>query len=126
MGYSMPIVCKELYIPIPTTLESLTLTEYKDKYGIDLSNYIVLNEGYISLEFPLYTKVFLVSYAKNTSISNVAFPNKEGEQQYVSGSFDGILELYVTNDEYGYGLHLEISQDDEFDINNLKVQSYEI
>ena len=34
MGYSMPIVCKELYLPISENDNGLSLKDYKDKYGI--------------------------------------------------------------------------------------------
>ena len=49
MGYKTPIVCKEVYLPVPQlTSGSATITfdDYLKEYGIDLSSlFVVVGEG---------------------------------------------------------------------------------
>ena len=61
MGYKMPIVCKEVNFPISKG-DELTLEEYKEKYGIDLKNYIELDSdnGLILINFPENMKANVV------------------------------------------------------------------
>lgn len=56
MGYKNPIVCKEVYLPIPTGL--LTFEEYKKKYGIDIEELIYIDGGLYYLK--PFTKYFIV------------------------------------------------------------------
>ena len=66
MGYQMPIVCKEVYLPCdPQFLaNSPTVEEYNQHYGIDLLSIVkpVYNEELNSCEIfeRPYTKIYLV------------------------------------------------------------------
>lgn len=55
MGYQMPNVYKEIYLPISPN-DDLSISEYKEKYGVDLREYLTLEDD--TLHF----------YAKNTKV----------------------------------------------------------
>lgn len=38
MAYKTPIICKDIYLPIPS--ETLTFAQYNEKYGVDLESFI--------------------------------------------------------------------------------------
>lgn len=57
MGYKMPNIVKEIYLPIPGDWK--TLEEYKEEYGIDLREFIRLDSNAIYFNFG-NAKVYLV------------------------------------------------------------------
>ena len=65
MGYKMPIVCKEIYLPVPSS--GTTFEEYKEKYGIDLNfdEFFVYDELNDTSYFKSNYKFFLVDVDGN-------------------------------------------------------------
>ena len=67
MGYEMPNVVKEIYLPVPPNNQNnpLNLEEYKRIYGIDLNeilDFTNITDGQISLRSSYaYSKVYLVA-----------------------------------------------------------------
>lgn len=101
MGYEMPIVCKDLYLPIEDD-DSLSFDEYKAKYGIDLKQYfkLVNNDADIMYNPPKYTKVYCVSSTSFTGMfmsimpafgSSMDTSHSHGVSDALTiiGSFDG-------------------------------------
>ena len=129
MGYKMPIVCKELYLPMPD--KSMTLKEYKSCYGVDLTPFIKLEDNYITLNFPFFTKLYLVSLPETENAgdailgSKVFMPNDSDFQAYVSESDDAIttLALYNTISEIYKGIKFVIPAVEAFEIDNILVIS---
>lgn len=124
MGYKMPIVCKEIYIPcLKEDDASMTLDEYKDKYGLDLKQFIVLYGSAIYFEFPLYAKVYLVSLERWADISNVSMINNITSQEWIEGDDDGFTSFMFTDidKEHGFGIRLGIAKDEEFLIDNIVI-----
>ena len=131
MGYKMPIVCKDLYIPISFNDSALTLREYKEKYGIDLSQYLEVdtNSDEIHLLLPKFTKVYIVYVDDDhiPEVSSVSSIKQIGYQTYVSGSQDAYLNcncgVFNTNNEleYFFGIEFSIDKNDEFKVENIKI-----
>ena len=123
MGYKMSIICKELYIPVPTG-EYLTLQQYKEKYGIDLKEYLSLDGNYIKCDFG-DAKVYLVSDAfKSVAGSSVVMGRGYGQIEYESGDTDG--KLSITVDGAGeLGLVFTIDNSEELSLDNVVVSLYE-
>ena len=87
MGYQTPIVCKEMYLSIEDG-DSLTFDGYKNKYGIDLKEYVKFDEsGDLLYIPPLNTKVYAVSSTPFSSIYMSIIP-----------AFG-----YIINSSYEYG-----------------------
>lgn len=63
MGYQMPIVVKEIYLPVP--YHDMSLEEYKEKFGIDLNEILYFGDitnGNIELKPDYkYSKVYLLA-----------------------------------------------------------------
>ena len=131
MGYQMPIVCKELYLPIPST--EATLQEYKDLYGIDLRDFIELDEdaGYILFKIPYATKTFLVaptSFNEDFGSAIDSYPSVHEftditHQAYsVDDETDARTIIRYWNDGGTiFGLKLGIKYSKEFKIENIKI-----
>ena len=125
MGYKMPIVCKEIYLPIPSD-EDISLEEYKRLYGIDLKEFLSFVGNEILIRFPESTKVFFVySYPW---LPQVGIPNNIRVQSYVAGTTDAYTQiLYSTIDgEFGFGLMFKVDRDSDLTIENVTVAGYEI
>lgn len=129
MAYKNFQVTKELYLPIELG-DSLTLSEYKEKYGIDLSKYLELGEDYtIKFRFPELTKVFIACLNFGfADLPLVAQPLKVSESEWEEGSQDAItaLEINDIDSSIGGGIGVRISQDDPFDWDHVIIGSIEI
>ena len=69
MGYQMPIVCKEIYLPVNDDFIStgVTYAQYKEKYGIDLDDIFghSVDDNIVTITFKEKAKIYLV-LEKNT------------------------------------------------------------
>lgn len=128
MGYAIPIVCKEIYLPLPAG-EEVTFEEYHEKYGIDLTEFIKLVGNEISFDFGL-NKVYLVNTPEYKSITNktvidVVQPNYSKTTGYVSGETTGETIIAYSDrfdlQESAIGFTLRINADEEFSIENIKI-----
>lgn len=124
MGYSMPIVCKELYLPIAQD-DELNLDEYKDKYGIDLSKYVHINGPEIAIRFPILYKVYLVALDYE-NICPVGLINNFTASAYESGSTNAETSIMCTDlaENAGFGIRLVVNKDDDLTIDNIKIFGY--
>ena len=125
MGYNMPIVSREIHLPIEDG-DDLNLKQYKEKYGIDLAQFITLkDDGYIYVDFPLYAKVFVVSkdgFSGGTGkfLLGHSFQSSNSDHGLetnaitIIGEYDPIEERWV-------GIQLHIGYDESFIIDNLIV-----
>lgn len=50
---------KTIVLPAPENGIPLTLADYKEKYGIDLTEWLYLEEGYIKFNFPKDTLILI-------------------------------------------------------------------
>lgn len=105
MGYKMPIVCKEIYLPFKYQ-EKISFVEYKEKYGIDLHNYLVGDEdmGISLVPQKEFTKIFIVLDASDAGygkfVEPIAFLLNNSKQVIVINQCDdesGVLAscLYI-------------------------------
>ena len=128
MGYKMPIVCKEIYLPILTN--NTSLEEYKEMYGINLKEFIRIRNNEIQIVFPHFTKVFLVYNQEDTypNISKVGMPNRVGVVQYSAGSSAAHTQIIYEDHEegYGFGLIFEVDKDLDLTVDNIVINDYEI
>lgn len=127
MGYTMPIVCKELNLPCPMD-KSFTLEQYKEKFGIDLKPFIKLEEKQIYATFPNFTKVNLVCVGLDISlISKVGPITYSNQTEYDEGVEDATLtfEYVDSQGNAGYGIIFTIDKDTEFALENVKVAGVE-
>ena len=128
MGYKMPIVCKSVVLPI-TKGDNLTLDEYKEKYGIDLSDYIILDEYFIVFKFPEMVEFKLAILSSNHgSFPCVGGITEVSEMEYDSEVQDATLTLIYSDSQhnYGWGIQFVIDENGAFSIENLKVKNYEL
>lgn len=121
MGYSMPIVCKELYLPItPDVDDGITLKKYKEKYGIDLKELLgitILPSGQdytMAISLPKLTKVYVVSLKNPLSEAmQYVIPVMGGvnklNQQYESQDGTYVLGTYSQPDGSFAGLEFHLS-----------------
>ena len=60
MGFKNPIVCKEVYLPFVYN-EKLSFDEYKEKYGIDLHDYLIIDgsDNISAVRQKDYIKIFI-------------------------------------------------------------------
>ena len=74
-GYVNPLVVKEINLPIPPNLdEEISLQEYKERYGIDLTEIMsfTFDNSEVQVLFKDYSKINLVYLTKGyASIPNV-------------------------------------------------------
>ena len=131
MGYKMPIVCKELYLPCYTG-NPISLDEYKKRSGIDLKEYIFLSDsGTIDFKIPDNTKIYIVAQGaifytdaikgKVLSVTSVGI----AESTYMSGSSDASIYvgLYDVDGSGPIGMRLMIHNYDDFNLDNLLISS---
>ena len=130
MGYKNFQVTKELHLPIGDDDQEITLEQYKEKYGIDLSKYLSIESNYIIFNTPFLEKLYLIlmprSQAYIGSYGKV-MTNLELIQidEYEAGTKDAVSILGIySHDESGYfGIKFSLNKDDELDIKNIKVTS---
>lgn len=123
---------RTIVLPIDYNDPSMSLEEYKDKYGVDISNFIFLDEGnhQIILSFPDFAQILLceINYGlvAINGCPHIAQPNNLIVSQWDSGNSDGRTTIFYANDVTGFGLSFAISQDDDFKIENIIIELYEI
>lgn len=121
MGYQMPNVIKEIYLPINFG-DNLTIEEYKAKYGIDLKKFIFLENNIIYIKFGLF-KVYLVDLYNKEVFPFIMMSTKE----YVEGMDNAETNLYGNPTGYAsFGLKLINDSDLPFSIENVKIVYVEI
>ena len=135
MGYKNFQVPKTIYLPISRADEDLTLAQYKEKYGIDLKPFIILNGdslgGSVDFKFPMNTeiKMVLIDDSYSTTIPAVGnITNVDMVDYYVEGSTDGVTAvLYSTiNESFGWGMNFAIKKETAFNIDNILVSEFEL
>lgn len=134
MGFKMPIVCKELYLPIPRHDENLSLLQYKEKYGIDLTPFIdvgIINDKGLAFKAPKNTKIYLVApenFAEDYdgNLPLVSAPNNYTMQGYdPDNTADAVLDIEFCKADGSiyYALDISISYQEEFKAENIKITS---
>lgn len=131
MGYKMPIVCKKIVLPIELG-DSLSLEQYKEKYGIDLKNFIKLQStGKIDLIAPDNTELILTDVGTDS-------PNYFGlftgpitglsQSAYIAGEQTGntTISRIDIDMNVGFGINIFVDQADDFILDNVFVDYYEI
>lgn len=120
-------------IVLPGNLKSektkYTIDEYKEAFGIDLRELLVLKDSQINLNPKVFENAqILVEFATITGavVLCPAFPDPESI--YASGETDGVMKLmYVSpSGNYGAGLRFEIPMEETFDISNLLISIIEL
>lgn len=104
MSYKMPIVCKEVYIPIDITVlgnDGITLDEYKKIYGVDLRDHFQFeNDNTIAVKDKSLNKYYVVTmYGVNqATIIHDVDNNRDilGYYQYAFKESESKLILSVT------------------------------
>ena len=115
---------KTIVLPIPAN--SISLDEYKEKYGIDLREYIYLDGHEIKLKNVENALILIDDIDSNLvgSIRTLRPIISLGIQQWTSGSLDGSTIfgcVYNVADEVYEGLELIIDKDDDFTLDNVHV-----
>lgn len=127
MSYENFGVVKTLVLPIPET--EISVDEYKERFGIDLKEYLILQDGLIGFDFKNCI-VYLSDYKNYVGgivsgyTQNFVFPIACIKYQaWESGSNDGYLQLgsYDSTQLVVDGLHLFIERDKDFEIDNIKI-----
>lgn len=120
MGYKMPIVCQEVYLPFE---RGDTLANYKEKYGIDINDYISVENGSIyAKDLKKPTKIFVVADARAQTYGITVTPLKF---MIVGGETETfqVIDINVTRDESGNiysGLYVTYDeQNQQFLINEI-------
>lgn len=129
MGYPIFGKVKNIVLPCDTS-DPLTLDQYKEKYGIDLKEFLVVENN-------------VIKFKADNSVIYIQTRNEQGAQAvygtsflcpvtsslitaYESGQSSAKLMLGVyNNDEQDYcGIGLTIDKDDEYTLDNVKVSYY--
>lgn len=135
MGYETKVICKEVHLPI--TMESgngITLEEYKNRYGIDLTD--ILEFNIISNTLEIRVKPFYKVWIYSANPKPQVFSDFMGymvqasngcvsESEWASGvtAAETKFGAWDDQDEGFVGLYFSISQADELDIKNIKVKA---
>lgn len=129
MGYKMPIVCKEVYLPVDTDGAKLTFEQYKEKTGIDLHDVFdfVFNNGYIEVSVKGMQKVYLAYVGKYLLGAPVNIIDKiDMADTYEYESSDASTSLVVTSGLEFFGLRFSIDkQVVDPTINDIKITAFE-
>ena len=128
MPLKTPNVCKEVYIPISNDFASMTIEEYRQATGIDLSQFIFLDElnKHVNIYFPRFTKVYLVNVdsEKAPASYNVVAPNGKNGSDWESGVQDAVTQLLAYDlDSDGMVLNLTIPKSSDFALENILVDT---
>lgn len=112
MGYQMPIVCKEIYLPVDANFltNNPTVEEYNERYGLDLLSivkpvYDADNSALFVKERP-YTKIYLMirNYGAG-SINCVRMANSPLYLSPDSPTFDcSYMFTDVDKSDFGVGI----------------------
>ena len=129
MGYKMPLVTKEIYLPLSDgeLVDGITLEEYQEKYGIDLKPFIKLDtfNKTISCDFG-FSKIYIVNADWNvyfcTNVFSYILVNST--QNWIEGEQGAYIILFF-DESHEYGFELLIPRDDDFKIENVRVVAFE-
>lgn len=106
-----------------------TIDEYKEAFGIDFRELLVLKDSQIDLNPKVFknTEIF-IECATQTGAILLAPVLPEVVNAHNPGDADAITELsfFTPNQNFGGTLRFYISKDKTFDISNLEVQIIEI
>ena len=125
MGYPNFGKVKTIVLPCPS--DSLTIAQYKERYGIDLSNYLRLEDASIYFKAPENTLILLNDEGGQTTadfisrVNTISFIEK---QEWEEGNTDGVLNFgawYVPSENAYEGLSFVISKSEEFKLENLLI-----
>ena len=92
MGYKMPNVVKEIYLPINPDEDGagLTIEQYKEKYGIDLKELFVFNTRDFQVKCNKIAKLYVVNIGVSSgSDFSSLISNKVIPVTYFKHSTDG-------------------------------------
>ena len=127
MGYDIFGKSKTIVLPVPG-VQGMSLEEYKNKYGIDLKDFIRLdgtritfntNHSLILIDGSTYDGLLLVN-----GIENAIIPSTDSSlEDYVAGSSDARLTIGVYNveEEIVCGISFYLSRNKEFSIDNIEL-----
>lgn len=130
MGYEMPIVCKEINLPIANG-DNLTIEEYKNKYGIDLKPYLRLERSGEIKFFVPNAKINVVVLNMDETLAGNYIPSAVFDPSpvmvtgaYESGVKDATTILGTTNvNDDHFGIQFGITNGKEFTLENLIIES---
>lgn len=129
MGYKNFQVPKEVYLPI-TPNDDLTCDQYKEKYGIDIKQFIEIREGDIVVNSPSFTKLYIVLCQHDEGFNFggerkvVTELESITESAYISGSSDGatVLGSYSNVESAFGGIALCIDKSNDLLIDNVHIR----
>lgn len=126
MGYEMPNVCKEIYLPIRTDDSSMSIHEYKKKYGVDLRDIFNLTETGLYLRTNISrSKVFVVCLDTifGSCDLGIIFAEHFTNSTYVEGSISLVQYIGhrdVSEDEW-VGIRIECDKNKELNWDNITI-----
>ena len=130
MGY--PNFGKVKTVVLPLTDEALTINEYKEKYGIDLKQFIVLDDGgFITLDNNfLDSTLILIRQSKSSGATTPLVPCQKvvTEAAYIADNQQAttlLASCYNEAEEGFYGLALFIEPSAEFSVDNIRINTRE-
>lgn len=112
MGYQMPIVCKEVYLPVDQNFltNNPTVEEYNERYGLDLLSIVKpvydADNSLLYVKERPYTKIYLViSNYSDGSINCVRMANSPLFRAQASPTFGfGYMFTDVDKSDFGIGI----------------------
>lgn len=131
MGYPSFGKVKTIVLPCPSYSDTLSISQYKEKFGIDLSEYLILDNGYIYFDakgnlilinsFDIDSVGEHISYGLNHAIVPLVATK---QLSWLSGSDTGVLKLgiYEVTDDDCYGLYIFVDKDDDFTMDNVRIR----
>ena len=120
MGYPSFGKVKTIVLPIDAIDGEMTIEQYKEKYGIDLKDLIYLDE--LNKTILLKNKdnlLILVNDMSSNSYLPIFCPPSISVQAWEEGNSNGNISFLDNSNDFG--VIIEISQDDNFKIENVKV-----
>ena len=119
---------KTIVLPGNAEAEKLqfTIEEYKETYGIDLRDFLVLKEMCIRLNPKVVVNTqILVEFGTPLGATVLCPAVEDMISEYQSGEDDASTELSFVTSNGNIGLRFKISKAKPFDISNLEVQVLE-
>lgn len=131
MAFKIPIVCKEIYLPVPDV--QISLAEYKEKTGIDLGDFITIFQSRIQLDFG-FSKLYMVPMFEGVFTNNLLatyVSNIEMVSEHQSSIQPAVTRILATSSYSSespiiFGLELSISESDDLSKENIKVGYFEV
>lgn len=131
MGYKNFQVPKDIYLPILFEGDGIyTLEKYKESYGIDLKEYIYLDNDDMSIKLDFgFARLTVVSDSSFSVDTYKVIPVTIIEKtHYESGVADAvaIVGTYDSASEGNVGLKIYIPKDQDFAIENIRITKQEM